>query len=260
MDGKQSTPENLILVNREPDGIAFVRINRPKSLNWLTKAMIIDLARAIKSLNQDDSVRVIILSGTGRAFCSGVDLTVAEDVFKGDVKDIETAGPQIELYKKPIIAAIHGFAVAGGFEIAIACPNPNFVDTFEDNRGNKAREVSLTATPLTVEVGERLGLVNHVVEESELLKKGREIAEAIVKNNQDLEVRYKAVINDGLKLDLGTSCSYTRKGLQFRLNFVVFDVALERAREYYNGMTKDQFKKMQEFIAGRSSKKPSSKL
>lgn len=68
---------------------------------------------------------------------------------------------------------------------------------------NKAREVSLTATPLTAELSERLGFVNHVVEEGELLKKAREVAEAIAKNNQDLVLRYKAVINDGLKLDLG---------------------------------------------------------
>lgn len=68
---------------------------------------------------------------------------------------------------------------------------------------NKAREVSLTAAPLTAEVAERLGFVNHVVEEGELLKKAREIAEAIVRNNQDIVLRYKSVINDGLKLDLG---------------------------------------------------------
>ena len=72
---------------------------------------------------------------------------------------------------------------------------------------NKAREVSLSATPLTAEVAERLGLVNHVIEEAELLKKSREIADAIVKNNQDLVLRYKAVINDGLKLDLGRTLS-----------------------------------------------------
>lgn len=72
---------------------------------------------------------------------------------------------------------------------------------------NKAREVSLTATPLTAEVAEKLGFVNHVVEESEVLKKSREIAEAIVKNNQDLVLRYKSVINDGLKLDLGRALS-----------------------------------------------------
>lgn len=68
---------------------------------------------------------------------------------------------------------------------------------------NKAREVSLTAIPLTAEEAEKRGLVNQVVEGSELLKKAREVAEAILKNNQDLVVRYKSVINDGLKLDLG---------------------------------------------------------
>lgn len=57
--------------------------------------------------------------------------------------------------------------------------------------------------PLTAEQAERWGLVNHLVDESELLKKAREVAEAILKNNQDLVLRYKSVINDGLKLDLG---------------------------------------------------------
>lgn len=109
---------------------------------------------------------------------------------------------------------------------------------------NKAREVSLTATPLTAEQAERLGLVNYVVEEGQLLKKAREIAEAIIKNNHDLVLRYKSVINDGLKLDLGHALALEK----------------ERAHEYYNGMTKEQFKKMQEFIAGRSSKKPAARL
>ena len=57
--------------------------------------------------------------------------------------------------------------------------------------------------PISAEQAERWGLVNHVVEEGEVLRKAQEVAEAIVKNNQDLVLRYKAVINDGLKLDLG---------------------------------------------------------
>jgi enoyl-CoA hydratase/carnithine racemase len=66
--------------------------------------------------------RVIIISGSGRAFCSGVDLTAAEDVFKGDVKDIESDPvSQMDRARKPIIGAIGGFAVAAGFEIALAC-------------------------------------------------------------------------------------------------------------------------------------------
>ncbi|KAG6575117.1 putative enoyl-CoA hydratase 1, peroxisomal, partial [Cucurbita argyrosperma subsp. sororia] len=260
----RSSPEKLILVNREPNGIAFVTINRPKSLNSLTRAMMADLAQAFKTLDRDESVRVIVLSGSGRAFCSGVDLTAAEDVFKGDVKDVE-ADPvvQMERCRKPIIGAVAGFAITAGFEIALACDiliaakGAKFIDTHArfgifPSWGlsqklpriigvNKAREVSLTAMPLTAEEAERKGLVNHVVDGGELLKKTREIAEAILKNNQDLVLRYKSVINDGLKLDLGHALALEK----------------ERAHAYYTGMTKEQFKKMQEFIAGRSSKKPS---
>lgn len=118
----QARPDNLILVTREQRGIATITINRPKSLNSLTRPMMVRLAREIKSLAEDDSIRVIILTGSGRAFCSGVDLTTAEDVFKGDVKDVETDPvAQMERCKKPIIGAINGFAVTAGFEIALAC-------------------------------------------------------------------------------------------------------------------------------------------
>ncbi|XP_022138775.1 probable enoyl-CoA hydratase 1, peroxisomal isoform X1 [Momordica charantia] len=259
-----SSPEKLILVDREPNGIAFVTINRPKSLNSLTRPMIVDLAHAIKSLDRDQSVRVIVLSGSGRAFCSGVDLSAAEEVFKGDVKDVESDPVlQMERCRKPIIGAIAGFAITAGFEIALACDiliaakGAKFIDTHArfgifPSWGlsqklsriigvNKAREVSLTAMPLTAEEAERRGLVNHVVEGGELLKKAREVAEAILKNNQDMVLRYKSVINDGLQLDLGHALALEK----------------ERGHAYYNGMTKEQFKKMQEFIAGRSSKKPS---
>ena len=118
----QSSLEKLILVTVESNGIGFVTINRPKSLNSLTKPMMTDLAQAIKALDRDESVRVIIVSGSGRAFCSGVDLAAAEDVFKGDVKDVESDPvSQMERCKKPIIGAIKGFAVTAGFEIALAC-------------------------------------------------------------------------------------------------------------------------------------------
>ncbi|XVF28199.1 hypothetical protein REPUB_Repub15cG0008300 [Reevesia pubescens] len=263
----QSSSEKLILVTREPDGIATITINRPASLNSLTRPMIIDLAQAFKALGRDDSVRVIILSGSGRAFCSGVDLTAAEQVFKGDVKDPESDPVfQMEKCPKPIIGAINGFAVTAGFEISLACDilvaskGAKFMDTHArfgifPSWGlsqklpriigpNKAREVSLTAMPLTAEQAEKLGFVNYVVEESELLKKARQLAGAIVKNNQDLVAKYKSVINDGFKLDLHHALALEK----------------ERAHKFYDGMKTEQFKKMQKFIAGRSSKKPSSKL
>ncbi|CAM8996440.1 unnamed protein product [Rhodiola kirilowii] len=252
---------DLIQVTRDTNGIGYVAINRPKSLNSLTKAMMEDMAKAFKSLDADQSVKVIILSGNGRSFCSGVDLTAAEDVFKGNVKDAEKDPViQMEKCRKPIIGAIAGFAVTAGFEIALACDlliaakGAKFMDTHArfgifPSWGlsqklsriigpNKAREVSLTAMPLTAELAEKHGFVNHVVEVSELMSKAREVALAIIKNNQDLVLRYKAVINDGLKLDLGQALALEK----------------ERAHDYYDNMTKDQFKKMQEFIADRSSK------
>ncbi|XP_022773157.1 probable enoyl-CoA hydratase 1, peroxisomal [Durio zibethinus] len=259
--------EKLILVTREPNGIATVTINRPGSLNSLTRPMMIDLAHAFKALGKDDSVQVIILSGSGRTFCSGVDLTAAEQIFKGDVKDPESDPIfQMEQCPKPIIGAINGFAITAGFEISLACDilvaakGTKFLDTHArfgifPSWGlsqklpriigpHKAREVSLAAMPLTAEEAEKLGFVNYVVEESELLKKARQLAVAIMKNNQDMVIRYKSVINDGFKLDLHHGLALEK----------------ERAHKYYNGMTKEQFKKMQEFIAGRSSKKASSKL
>lgn len=258
---------NPIVVHRRPDGIAFVIINRPKSLNSLTVPMIEDLAKAFNDLASDDSVRVIIFSGAGRAFCSGVDLTAAEQVFKGDVKNVETNPvAQMELCKKPIIGAINGFAITAGFEFALACDflvassDAKFIDTHArfgifPSWGlsqklariigpNRAREVSFSATPITAEQAERWGLVNHVVDKSEVLKEAHRIAEAIVKNNYDMVQRYKAVINDGFKLDLGHALALEK----------------ERAYAYYDGMTKEQFKKMQEFIAGRGSNKKPSKL
>ncbi|GLU00063.1 hypothetical protein SLE2022_174570 [Rubroshorea leprosula] len=74
--------------------------------------MMKNLAQEFKALGKDNSVRVIILTGSGRAFCSGVDLTATEDVFKGDVKDLESnTVAQMEQCPKPIIGAINGFAV-----------------------------------------------------------------------------------------------------------------------------------------------------
>lgn len=95
-----------------------------------------DLARAFSALDADESVRAVILSGSGRAFCSGVDLTAAEDVFKGDVKDVGSDPvAQMERCRKPIIGAVNGFAVTAGFEIALACDvlvaakGAKFIDT-----------------------------------------------------------------------------------------------------------------------------------
>ncbi|XP_072975524.1 probable enoyl-CoA hydratase 1, peroxisomal [Typha angustifolia] len=263
-----SSLDDLILVERDRPGspVAVVTINRPKSLNSLTRPMMISLAAAFRRLDADESVAAVVLAGRGRSFCSGVDLTAAEEVFKGDVKD-PAANPvaQMEMCRKPIIGAVNGFAVTGGFEIALACDvlvagrDAKFIDTHAKfgifpSWGlsqklsriiglNRAREVSLSGMAITAEMAEKWGLVNHIVDNSEVLKKAKEIAEAIARNNQDMVLRYKSVINDGFKLDLGNALAIEK----------------ERAHSYYTNMTKEQFANMQKFIQGRSSR-PSSKL
>ncbi|XP_065029621.1 probable enoyl-CoA hydratase 1, peroxisomal isoform X3 [Musa acuminata AAA Group] len=219
-------PAELIVVERDPTGVAVITINRPSSLNSLTRPMMVLLAAAIRRLDADPAVGALVITGRGRAFCSGVDLTAAEEVFKGDVKDVD-ANPvaQMERCRKPIIGAVNGFAVTAGFEIALACDilvagkDAKFIDTHTrfgifPSWGlsqklpriigiSRAREVSLSGMAITAEMAEKWGLVNHVVDNGEVLKKAKEVALAILRNNRDMVLMYKSVINDGFKLDLG---------------------------------------------------------
>nr|CAD1844090.1 unnamed protein product [Ananas comosus var. bracteatus] len=119
-----SAMDELIVVERRPHGsaVAVVTINRPGALNSLTRPMMVALAGAFRRLDADDTVAAVVLAGRGRAFCSGVDLTAAEDVFKGDIKD-PAADPVAAMVacRKPIVGAIAGFTVTAGFESALAC-------------------------------------------------------------------------------------------------------------------------------------------
>ncbi|GKU96923.1 hypothetical protein SLEP1_g10103 [Rubroshorea leprosula] len=86
--------------------------------------MMKNLAQGFKALGKDNSIRVIILTRSGRAFCSSVDLTAAEDVFKGDVKDLESnTVAQMERCPKPIIGAINGFAVTARSQAMFSKPD-----------------------------------------------------------------------------------------------------------------------------------------
>ncbi|CAI6009256.1 unnamed protein product [Closterium sp. NIES-65] len=187
--------------------------------------MIRELAQAFKKIRLEGRARAVILTGAGRAFCAGVDLTAAQSVFQGDVTDEEAdVVVQMERCPMPIIGAINGHAITAGFEIALACDiligstHAKFADTHSKfgifpSWGlsqklprligvNRAREVSLTAEPVSADKAGRWGLLSRVVEADQLMPTAIAIAKTVAANHPGMVLRYKAVINDGIGLSL----------------------------------------------------------
>jgi enoyl-CoA hydratase len=216
--------ENIVEI--EYDGaVAIVTLNRPNAMNALSVALRASLYQAIKTLDADEAVRVVILTGSGdRAFTAGLDLKElgstegalgaanAQDADQNPVK-------AIELCRKPVIGAINGVAITGGFELALACDiliastHARFADTHArvgimPGWGlsqklsriigmSRAKELSFTGNFLDAATAERWGLVNHVVAPEELMPLARKMATDIASIDPAFLVDYKALINHG---------------------------------------------------------------
>ena len=208
------------LIYEKRDGVAIVRFNRPDRRNALSPQLMVLLADAWKDFRDDDSLRVAILTGEGdKAFCAGGDLNLLMPLFTGarqpedewDRRLMENVGDTMatallrpfELYK-PIVAAINGFALAGGSEILqstdirVASSNASF-GLSEVQRGLvpgggsmvrlprqipycKAMEILLLGDRMSAEEAHRIGFVNEVVEPERLMPRALEIAERLAKN------------------------------------------------------------------------------
>jgi len=191
--------------------IAEIIINRPKQLNALNKETIAELHAALKAADEDTGVGVIILTGSGeKAFVAGADIKEFADFSIAQGGELAQKGQEIlfdfiENLSKPVIAAVNGFALGGGLELAMAShirvassnarvglPEvslgviPGYGGTQRlaqlVGRG-KANELVFTAGMMKAEDALQWGLVNHVVEQPELMDKAREIATQILKNS-----------------------------------------------------------------------------
>lgn len=201
---------NNILVEQK-GGIQLITINRPSQLNALNKETIQELHTALDVANKDAKTGVIILTGSGeKAFVAGADIKEFADFSVEQGGELAQKGQEILFdfvanLSTPVIAAVNGFALGGGLELAMAShirvastnakmglPEvslgviPGYGGTQRlaqlIGRG-KANEIVFTAGMLTAEEGLKWGLVNHVVEQADLLAKAEEIASKILNNS-----------------------------------------------------------------------------
>lgn len=201
--------ENILV--EKNDSLAQITINRPKKLNALNKATIEELHKAFDTLESDIDVKVIILTGSGeKAFVAGADISEFADFTEEEGKNLAKSGQEIlfdfvENLATPVIAAVNGFALGGGLELAMAChfriasenakmglpevslgviPGYGGTQRLPQLVGKgKAMEMIMTAGMISAEEAKQLGLVNYVVPLEELLPLAEKLASKIMRNS-----------------------------------------------------------------------------
>lgn len=218
--------EPIVLIERD-GAVAIVTMNRPDALNALSRALRAELVKTFAELAADESVRVAVLTGAGRAFTAGVDLKEAGQTgfaLGADGGDIDLA-QGLAAFPWPIIGAINGFAITGGFELALMCDvllaseNAKFADTHArvgimPGWGlsqklsrligiSRAKELSFSGNFIDAETSERWGLVNRVYAADQLLPAAIELAQEMASCDPVLLRNYKRIIDDGFAETFG---------------------------------------------------------
>ena len=224
-----------LLLEVESDGIAIVKINRPKALNALNEATVYEIGAMFDQLAMDNAVKVIIVTGSGdKSFIAGADITemktktaiegrrwgqLAQGVFS-----------KIENIPKPVIAAINGYALGGGCELAMACDiriasekakfgqpevslgiPPGFGGTQRLPRlvgKGRAKELLFTGDMIDAAEAYRIGLVNQVVAPQELINAAKTMARKILSRAPIAVQVCKSAVNEGLNVDLDSGIAY----------------------------------------------------
>lgn len=203
-------------------GYAVVTMNRPEAMNALSSVLRAELARSFDTIEADPDIRVIILTGAGdRAFCAGLDLRELGSGTSSLTDAVKSEDPvsAVGRFSGPVIAAINGVSITGGFELALACDvliasdNARFADTHVRigvmpgwglsqrlSRAigiSRAKELSLTGNFIDAATAERWGLVNRVVPAADLMPAARRLAEDMLSTDPQMLKAYKALIDDG---------------------------------------------------------------
>lgn len=224
-----------IIVDVE-DNVAVIRLNRPDALNALNDTLLSELAAAVTAAQSNDKVRVIVLTGNEKAFAAGADIKMMQeksftDVYLEDLFTPETN--QIIRVRKPIIAAVAGYALGGGCELAMMCDFIIAADTAkfgqpEINLGvmaglggtqrlaryvgkSKAMDMNLTGRFMDAEEAERSGLVSRVVPAKDLMKETMAAAYKISEKSMITTMAIKESVNRAFETTLQEGLLFERR-------------------------------------------------
>ena len=224
---------NLLLEVK--DGVAVISINRPQALNALNSDTLTELSACLDQVEADSAVNVVVLTGAGeKSFVAGADIGEMKPLTAVEAKAFGRLGNdvflKVERLSKPVIAAVNGFALGGGCELAMACDirlasekakfgqpevglgiTPGFGGTQRLARivgVSNAMELILTAKTIKAEEAERIGLVSHVWPAEELMDRALELANAIAANAQVAVRQSKAAIRRGMQTDMTTGAAF----------------------------------------------------
>jgi enoyl-CoA hydratase/carnithine racemase len=216
------------IIFEKEEMVAVIRFNRPEVMNAYDMEMVEELIKAIDYVRDDDRTKVLIMTGTGKTFCVGVDITTIKGIRVDQGTEFLKRGHQILLnlvaLKKPIIAAINGYAFGAGWNLAlasdmiIASEDATFSQAFvkiglvSDMGGmyflprfvslNKAKELMFIGETIDAKEAERIGMVNRVVPKDDLERVARELAKKIALEPLKPIGLMKKILNQSAHLDL----------------------------------------------------------
>ena len=216
------------------DHVGIVTIDRPEALNALNSQVLSDLDAVLDQVEADEAVYVVILTGAGRSFVAGADIGEMKGFTSADGRKFGVHGGSVflklENLSKPVIAAVNGFALGGGCELAMACDirlasekakfgqpevglgiTPGLGGTQRLPRivgMSKAMELILTARVIKAQEAKEIGLVSAVYPPEELMDRAMELAGAICANAQIAVRESKRCIRMGMQTDIHTGCAF----------------------------------------------------
>lgn len=224
-----------LLVDQD-DGTCVIRLNRPEALNALNGTLMTELVRALQAADGDDQVRVIVLTGSEKAFAAGADVKEMAEKTYADVMFSNLYGAEVDAIaaiRKPIIAAVSGYCLGGGCELAMMCDFILAADSVkfgqpEINLGiipgmggtqrltrlvgkSKAMDMNLTGRFMEAAEAERCGLVSRVFPAKDLITETLRVAQKIAEKSRISTLMVKESVNRAMEVSLHEGLIFERK-------------------------------------------------